>query len=170
MPLLFSCHSTCWEPQYLSTVCCAKSLQSCLILCDPMDWSLPDPSVHGILQAGILEWVALPSSRGSSQPRDQTQVSCISGRFFTVWATREPIMSCHCNHSQVLDLEALVWVRCPSSVLYQPPLLSPVAALTTLYDNCALAVLSTCTESDPNIKGNITWVSVFLFLLWALIW
>ena len=170
MPLLFSCHSTCWEPQYLSTVCCAKSLQSCLTLCDPMDWSLPDPSVHGILQAGILEWVALPSSRGSSQPRDQTQVSCISGRFFTVWATREPIMSCHCNHSQVLDLEALVWVRCPSSVLYQPPLLSPVAALTTLYDNCALAVLSTCTESDPNIKGNITWVSVFLFLLWALIW
>ena len=110
--------------------------------------SPPGSSVQGILQAVILEWVALPSSRGSSQLRDQTQVSCISGRFFTVWATREPIMSCHCNHSQVLDLEALVWVRCPSSVLYQPPLLSPVAALTTLYNNCALAVLSTCTESD----------------------
>ena len=46
----------------------AKSLQSCPTLCDPMDCSLPDSSVHGILQAKILEWVAMPSSRGSSQP------------------------------------------------------------------------------------------------------
>ena len=47
--------------------------QSCLTLCDPMACSLPGPSVHGILQARILEWVAMPSSRGSSQPRDQTR-------------------------------------------------------------------------------------------------
>ena len=46
--------------------------QSCLTLCDPMDCSLPGSSVHGILQAKILEWVAIPYSRGSSQPRDQT--------------------------------------------------------------------------------------------------
>jgi len=45
--------------------------------------------VHGILQARILEWVAFPFSRGSSQPRDQTQVSCIAGGFFTRWATEE---------------------------------------------------------------------------------
>ena len=44
---------------------------------------------HGILQARIVEWVAFPFSRGSSQPRDQTQVSCIAGGFFTSWATRE---------------------------------------------------------------------------------
>ena len=44
--------------------------QSCLILCDPMDWSLPGSSVHGILQATILEWVAILFSKGSSQPRD----------------------------------------------------------------------------------------------------
>ena len=62
--------------------------QSCLILSDPMDCSPPGSSVHGILQARILEWVAIPSSRGSSWPRDQTQVSCNAGRFFTVWATR----------------------------------------------------------------------------------
>ena len=43
----------------------------------------------GILQAWILEWVAMPSSRGSSEPRDRTQVSCIAGRFFTIWATKE---------------------------------------------------------------------------------
>ena len=54
----------------------AKLLQSCLTLCDPKDYSLPASSVHGILQARILEWVALPSSRGSSQPRGGTQVSC----------------------------------------------------------------------------------------------
>ena len=51
--------------------------QLCLTLCDPMAWSPPGFSVHGILQARILEWVTIPFSRGSSQPRDQTQVSCI---------------------------------------------------------------------------------------------
>ena len=63
--------------------------QSCLTLCDSMDSSLPGSSVHGILQARIREWVAMPSSRGSSHPRDQTQVAHIAGGFFTVWATRE---------------------------------------------------------------------------------
>ena len=53
-------------------------------LCDPMVYSPPGSSVHGILQARTLEWVALPSSRGSSQPRGQTQVSCIAGRFLNV--------------------------------------------------------------------------------------
>ena len=53
----------------------AKSLQSCPTLCDPVDYSPPDFSVHGILQARILEWVAMPSSRGSSRPRVQTRVS-----------------------------------------------------------------------------------------------
>ena len=58
--------------------------QLCLTLCDPMDCRPPSSSVHGILQARILEWVAIPFSRGSFQPRDRTQVSCIAGRFFTV--------------------------------------------------------------------------------------
>ena len=58
--------------------------QSCLTLFDPMDYSLPGSSVHGILQARIQEWVAILLSRGSSQPRDQTWVSCIAGRFFTI--------------------------------------------------------------------------------------
>ena len=62
----------------------AKSLQSCPTLCNPIDGSPPGSSVPGILQARILEWVAMPSSRGSSQPRDGTQVSCVAGRFFTV--------------------------------------------------------------------------------------
>ena len=61
----------------------------CLTLCNPMDCSPPGSSVYGILQARILEWVTISSSRGSSQPRDWTWVSCIAGRFFTIWATRK---------------------------------------------------------------------------------
>ena len=57
--------------------------QSCPTLWDPMDSSLPGSPVHGILQARILEWVAIHFSRGSPRPRDRTQVSCIEGRFFT---------------------------------------------------------------------------------------
>ena len=63
--------------------------QSCQTVWDPLDCSLPGSSVHGILQARILEWVAIPFSRGSSRPRDRTQVSCIAGRCSTLWATRE---------------------------------------------------------------------------------
>ena len=63
-----------------------KVAQSCMTLCDPMDYT-----AHEILQARILEWVAFPFSRGSSQPRDRTQVSHIAGRVFTSWATREAL-------------------------------------------------------------------------------
>ena len=63
--------------------------QSCLTLCSPMDYNPPDSSVHGIHQARILEWVVILFSRGSSQPRGQTCVYHISGRFFSIWATRE---------------------------------------------------------------------------------
>ena len=65
--------------------------ESCLTLCDPMDWSPPGFSVYGILQARILGWVAIPVCTGSSRPKDQTQVSCIASGFFTVWATREAL-------------------------------------------------------------------------------
>ena len=60
-------------------------------LCDPVDCSLPGSSLHGILQARVLEWVAISFSRGSSQPRDQTQVSRIVGRCFNLWAMRAEI-------------------------------------------------------------------------------
>ena len=71
------------KPQY-KLVACVKLAQLCLTFCDPMDYNLPGSSVHGILQARVLEWVAIPFSRGSSQPRDQTQVSRIAGGLFTV--------------------------------------------------------------------------------------
>ena len=68
-----------------------------------MDCSQPGSSVHGILQARILEWVAIPFSRGSSWPRDRTRVSCPAGRLFTIWATSEtPFLSCGLCHSSLI--------------------------------------------------------------------
>ena len=69
-------------------------VQLCPALCDVMDCGPPGSSVHGILQARILEWVAIPYSKGSSWPRNQTWVSLIAGRSLTIWATREATSSC----------------------------------------------------------------------------
>ena len=71
----------CWSTEWI--------VQSCLTLCDPMDCSFPGSSIHGILQAKVLEWVAISFSRGSSWLRDWTRISHIVGRCFTVWATRK---------------------------------------------------------------------------------
>ena len=62
--------------------------QSRPTLCDPMEGNLPDSAVQGIFQARKLEWIAISFSRGSSQPRDRTRVSCIADRHFTIWAMR----------------------------------------------------------------------------------
>ena len=71
-----------WTPKWSEVK--VKVAKLCPTLCDPLNYS-----VHGILQGRILQWVAVPISRGSFQPRDQTQVSCVAGGFFTVWATRK---------------------------------------------------------------------------------
>ena len=63
---------------------CVLVAQSCPTLSDCMDWGLQGSSIHGILWARILEWIPIPFSRGSSQPRDQTRVSHIAGRPFTI--------------------------------------------------------------------------------------
>ena len=76
------------------------SVMSDSLLCDPVDYSPPGSSIHGILQTRILEWVAISFSRGSSRPRDRTQVSRIAGRRFNLWATREA--------------PKLIWARCIS--------------------------------------------------------
>ena len=70
----------------------SEATQLCLTICDPVDCKIPGSAVHGIFQARVLEWVAISFSRGSSQPRDWTQVSRIADRHFTLWATREAII------------------------------------------------------------------------------
>ena len=84
--------------------------QSCPTLCDLMDCSLPGSSVHGVFQARVLEWFAISLSRGSSHPRDWTQVSHIVSRHFTVWATREDhsFGSLYVSYAQ----KVLIWNQC----------------------------------------------------------
>ena len=73
----------------IEEMCCALSLNCVRFFETPWTVAHQTPLFMGILQPRILEWLAMPSSRGSSQPRDQTQVSHIAGRFFNIWATRE---------------------------------------------------------------------------------
>ena len=86
-------HTTCGFPSFGSNVVVVvvSVAQSCVTICDPMDCSPPISSVHGILQARILEGIAIPFSRGSCRLRDWTWVFCIAGRFFTISATREAL-------------------------------------------------------------------------------
>ena len=86
--------------------CYVQLLQSCPTLCSPMDSSLPGSNVHGILQARMLEWVAVPSSRGSSWLRDWIHISCIADRFFTT----EPLGKPKINGSDLPAMqETWVW-------------------------------------------------------------
>ena len=92
-----------------------KVAQLCPTLCDPMDCSHPGFSIHGILQARILEWIAIPFSRRTSQSRGRTLVSCITGRFFIVCTSGNPLkvtQSCltlcdpmDCSHQALLSTE-----------------------------------------------------------------
>ena len=86
---------------------CAKSFQSCLTLCNPMDHNLPGSSVHGILQARILEWVAWPSSRGSShlgiKPRSLT-FPALAGEFFTISTTSKDHITCTCVYKCIKNI------------------------------------------------------------------
>ena len=129
-------------------------VQSCLTLCDLMDYSPPGSSDHGILQARILEWVSVSFYRGSFWPRDWTQVFCIAGRFFPFWTTREayvPILETRLLPASIPHLVpitghlSLAWVIChvPAPLRYSalkptielkppspyPPLLKPIRSL-----------------------------------------
>ena len=83
---------------------CAQSLSPVWLFATPWTVAHQAPLPMGILQGRILEWVAMPFSRASSQPRDWTQISCIAGRFFTVWATRGALSLCKlpfsCNNTR----------------------------------------------------------------------
>ena len=94
--------------------------QSCLTLCDPTDCS-----VHGVLQARILEWGAFPFSMGSSQPRHRTQVSCTAGEFFTSWAIREA--PDNVNHPELYIHPLLL--NLPPSPSCPPPIITAWASV-----------------------------------------
>ena len=128
-----------------------KIAQACPTFRDPMDYT-----VHGILQARILEWVPFPFSRGSSQPRDQTQVSHIAGRFFASWATRkQPLWKS---------------VAAPQKIKHRIAILSGITTSKQLsrrgesrdsrrylYTHCIVAVHKSCTQKVYTIHMVIKW-------------
>ena len=105
--------------------------QSRLTVCNPMDCSPPGSSVHGILQASILGWIAMPSSRGSSQPRDQTQVSYMAGRFlYQPWGSLSP-------HLSPVFLKIRLRKALPSLLVLPPWQASPADLLMYFTSFCA---------------------------------
>ena len=104
------------SPAYCLVESESEVAQSCLTLCNPMDCSPPGSSVHGILQARILEWVAISFSRGSSQPRDRTQVSHIAGRHFNLWATSEALVNPEQNDSHNIQKALSTFSNVPSFI------------------------------------------------------
>ena len=140
--------------------------QPCPTLCNRMDCRLPGSSVHGILQQRILEWVTIPFSRGSSQTRDKTQVFCIAGRFFIIWATRVTLLhtlgmwlvdSSHALHWPVSDDS----MQCPASGILDgtevaAPLFTPLQGFPNLWDlkiwGGADIIIRKCTISGMGLN------------------
>ena len=125
----------------------SEVVQSCPTLCDPMDYSPPGFSIHGIFQARILEWVAISFSRRSSSPRDQTRVSRIVGRCFIVWTTREV------KHRYTSLYKNIVFLLSKYSV---------VECLDHMEDVNSQTIFWSCTFLYSNSKGEIRLTQIFV--------
>ena len=108
--------------------------QSSVTLCNPMDCSLRGSSIHGTLWARILDWVAKASSRGTSWPRDPTQVSCIVSRFFTIWASWPRKSSAY-----LFTINVYIYYKC--------------LFLTVLSLHCCICAFSSCRAQASNCSG-----------------
>ena len=131
-----------------------------LILCNFMDCSPPGFSVHGILQARIREWVAIPSSKGSSLSRDWTQVSCIAGGFFTIWATTEAYNGVQCqrmSHSPLTYAGSVGWKFETCSALAPVAAWAVDAVCISLAQVVAIAALIDICKSNNSIFQTSLW-------------
>ena len=138
--------------------------QLCPTLCDPMDYSPPGSSVHRVLQARILEWIAMLSPRGSSQPRDWTQVSCLAGRFFTVWATiiqfHSIILGCSVPSAALIsdvdltEMWSLPWAHSLAQI--HPSVLLSLAPLFRAHHKPEI-VVHTCAEHKRCLSWSKLW-------------
>ena len=129
--------SSCsWKSHFLDYHVCA---QSYLTVCDPRDGSPPVSSIHGIFQEGILEWVAISSSRASSRPRDQIRVSCVS-----------------CIGRWILSLLLYTLLNKPDIVRY------PFSSFPHIYIRLLCLVTLTETQQIPALTSSLKVVSPFL--------
>ena len=123
--------------EYFMYVCMLVA-QSYPTLCDPINCSPPGSSVHVILQAKILEWVASPFFRGSSSPRDPTRISCIVHGFFTIWAIREAPTSKELIHIWVRGWWVLEWSEISAFICIYAPLHVCACKISFQYKNTLL--------------------------------
>ena len=140
--------------------------QSCLTLCDPMDYT-----VHVILQARILEQVAFSFSSGSSRPRNWTRVSCITGRFFNSWATREVLTGCIYWGAMYLKISPinspagdLLW-----TVAYLADTVHTYPAWLTCSAHLVENICSTIVSLHPNTNASYLWATLFLVYFYFLL-
>ena len=125
-----------------------KVTQSWLTLCHLMNYR-----VHGILQARILEWIAFPFSRGSSQPRNCTQVSCIAGGFFTNLATREAQEIWYkCTQTQILWFLRILWILEVCVLKINTPLIPEDAVIFCLERQWVLILFIFLSNRSPHQK------------------
>ena len=146
------------------SMCVCVCTQSCLTLCDPMDYSLPGSSVYGTFQARILEWVAMSSSGGSSQPGDWTQVSHIAGGFFTFWATREAYLLAYLPQTLLmllLELSTQATILTSLWPSFQPPHLLPVSS-SLLYSQQHQTTYSSPSTLNYIAQGHYPLLVLFL--------
>ena len=120
--------------------------------CDPIDYSLLGSSIHGILQARILEWVAISFSRGSSRPRDGTQVSCIAGRLFTLWACRKVPYSPLVSSCIILFLPYIPLSKYDLLYLHFTGYVSPLAA-SVQFSSVAQSCPTLCDPMNRSTPG-----------------
>ena len=116
-------------------------------LCNSLYCSLPGSSVHGIFQARILKWVAISSSRGSSQPRNQTRISCITGGFFTSWATREAKLSLKYASHESFPGQNLGMILTLFLILYPVPIPSATLSTFKIHSESTAHQLPSCFPS-----------------------
>ena len=135
---------------------------------DPMDCSPPGSSVFGILQARILEWVAFPFSRGSSWPRDWTRISCVEGKFCTIWATREASLWHICFPTSGMSSTHLIGL----TTFSYPSALSPQRSLSSLSSShrcptswAKLGILSPASRGSLIIPFVLCYNSLFIYVL-----
>ena len=132
--MIFICRYTAHKQELLKVLV----TQLCLTLCDPVDCSLPSSSVHGILQARILEWIAFPFSSGSSWPKNRTGVSCIAGGFFTNWEESRTFLLAppggqHSHHHPHHETLRQLWKKESQS---PSPCFSPQAVSISSHQEC----------------------------------
>ena len=169
------------SPRYLLSEWVNEVAQSCLTLCNPMDYSLPGFSIHGILQVRILEWVTISFSRGSSRPRDWTWVSCIGGRWFNLWATRYLLLTktkiwnflsdlFHVEKRfKVESVKVLVAQSCPTccDLMDYSALVSSVYGILQARILEWVAIPFSRASSWSKDRTQVFWIAGIFFTLWA---